>query len=429
MNNVLKYILFFGLTAFPVLAAASTPDWVLEYKQYGALKTGLKNCYFGVGVSNYNQSEADDQARVNFQKMVQVWVQSESRTIRIDTGGTITHEELEQSSLVITREMMRGISVTGSYHDPDQDTYYALIRIDKDEFQRLRQEELKRAWEREKAELEATHRHEEELTTERLRHQHESARNDSIRHVQQREKKARRRVWLQNLAKSEAEFIQTIPTNHLITLRNGVIRDQTNEFMTKIGINPVSFEYFHYALTPFNIENYNLEFILKVGAQNNKIDDQELAVRFQLLPYQKSGQVFRLAVAFGITEYSHKLGNLPSTLLKMQTEWSPLLAANLCLPMVHTHLSVAGDSRRTSLGLDYLVWWDNWRDVVSLIAQLDLIYNPDWRNQYGDPLLLQGGIMFRPGMLMNAALTYENHDTFMFTVKFFFKQKPRAANR
>lgn len=208
---------------------------------------------------------------------------------------------------------------------------------------------------------------------------------------------------------ARADFEAEIPTNRVVTLRNGMVNEGALEISCKMGITPVSFEGAHCAISPPKVP---LELFVRLSAHDNKVQQEEGALRVRLM--HQMGEIYPVSLVFGLVEYTGGLAEIKAT--KMQPDWSPLLGANITLPMLKSHASLYIDSRLLALGIDYFLMYENFRGAISAIMQVDFIFDNEWRNKYHEDVLFQGGFRFRPSEFLNAAFTYENHDTIVFTV-------------
>ncbi|MDP8238489.1 MAG: hypothetical protein P9X24_05330 [Candidatus Hatepunaea meridiana] len=405
----LRIIIFliFASGIFWTLSSAEQPDWVSEYLEKGAVDIDPHQFYFSVGLSEESQDDADNSAKLRFQSQIEVKVKAVCEREIADSKGRITKDKFKKKSKVVVDGVMRGIPVSKRYEDEESGRYFSLIKMKKKDFDRISLEETKRMIEREYAIMREKHAGDEKTEAEKIRHKEVKSEHKEKKRQQHEKDRVSFQTWLRRIAGIESNFLSEIPPNSVITFHNGVIHPEFYEFTLKAGISPVRFDAFHCSVTPFKLP---LALFMQTEMDDDKIQRQDGSIRVQLLP--DKGKVFKTSIAFGFVEYSSGLADIPAT--KMQLTWSPLLTGNVTLPMYHTFASVYGDARKFSVGFDHYLWYDNFIGAVSLMLQMDLIYDKDWRNKYGDEFLIQGGFRFKPSKYMTASITYEEHDTFMF---------------
>jgi hypothetical protein len=78
------------------------------------------------------------------------------------------------------------------------------------------------------------------------------------------------------------------------------------------------------------------------------------------------------------------------------------------------------DGRKASIGWNCFPLPGNFKDGVSLLVQMDYVWNKEWRNRFSDPLLFQTGIRFRASDAFATSFTYEGHELVVFSIEMGF---------
>ncbi len=204
------------------------------------------------------------------------------------------------------------------------------------------------------------------------------------------------------------DFLLDQPPGKVITLRNGQLSSRIHELSFGIGVVPVSISSVYYAY-----HFWQLEFLLNIKFRVNKLEQEDLSLRFQLLP--NTGEFYKTSLAFGFAEYAGSISEMD--LKQVQPKYSPFIAGNITVPIwYNSYISFYGDFRVISLGINNFVLYENFEDRVSFVFQIDFVLDNDFRNRFADQVLFQGGVRFKTFRNMSTSLTYEDHELFVFAV-------------
>ena len=397
MPHIVRIFCFY-LAFFSIIEAQiwdTKPDWVRRYQKGKSIKSAL-DYYYGIGTSKKSQSEADIKAREEFAISVEVKVKSIFEE-EIKEKNRRVFEFSRYSLSELTEISIKGITVTERYEDLRKRTYYSLIKIRKDEYNRIKYGEIKRELERQQMELQRqmlSHQIEEQAAREKTRHWWE------LWEIK-KEEFLRKKVYYR-------EFLQNQPPGKVITLRNGQLSSRTHELSFGIGIVPVSISSLYYAY-----RFWQLELILNMGFRDNQLQQQDLSLKFQLLP--NTGEFYKTSISFGFVEYVGSISEMD--LKEVQPKYSPFIAGNITVPIwYNSYISFYGDFKKVSLGINNFIFYENLKDKVSFLFQIDFILAEDFRNRFVDPVLFQIGLRFKTFRNISSSLTYEDHELFVFSV-------------
>ena len=120
---------------FNWFASSGIPDWV-QHKQEGNSIDDALSYYFGIGVSTESQKEADNLAREEFAKSVEVNVIS-LYTENIKEHNASYSENIETSTLILTDLSIKGISIQERYFDKEKKMFYSLMKLKKEDYNRI----------------------------------------------------------------------------------------------------------------------------------------------------------------------------------------------------------------------------------------------------------------------------------------------------
>ena len=119
------------------------PDWVSFYQkgEIGKIVPD-RNSFFGVGSSSENQGEADFAARLEFSLNVETRVKSSySEIVAVNEGKE--DYKLDINTQVWTDLSLKGVAITEIWQDPESLIYYSLIRISRDEYTAILEQNIK----------------------------------------------------------------------------------------------------------------------------------------------------------------------------------------------------------------------------------------------------------------------------------------------
>ena len=129
------------------------PTWV-QRTQEGRAIDNASDYYYGIGVSSESQDKANTKAREEFAKSVEVKIKSVYEE-NVKARGKRYSEKIDISNTALTDISIRGISITERYYNNEQEKYYALMQVTKDEYNQIFKDELDKEQERQIAQAAA----------------------------------------------------------------------------------------------------------------------------------------------------------------------------------------------------------------------------------------------------------------------------------
>ena len=378
------------------------PEWVRLFQQ-GQPMPDATDVYCGIGASSSMQAEADANARMEFGLNVEVRVENVI-TREVRESEQRMSDEYTSSARVVSNIVLRGISITERYEDTIEKKFYALIRIPKSVYDTLLVTEIRRDLERKKAE----NRISEEQRDEGLRSQ--------MVELDLRKKEEEVRKQERELQRNQyGDFLSLRAPEEVVDLRNGEIGRSLITMAVKTSFSPLDFQSAFFVLGLRRIEiTGNAHFRPNTHSVSKTLEREQAAIKLQLL--DQAGEFYRTSLAFGAVAYSTEstLGAFDS----VKPHYSAFVGANVTIPEAYySFASAYVDARKISLGLSNYPVPGHFKDAVSLVIQVDYVWNKEWRNRFLDPVLVQSGIRFRASDAFITSFTYENHEFLVFTVE------------
>jgi len=431
------FIVFFLVGNIFGLEPSEKPEWIKRHQEGQEIKNADRY-YYGIGNSNKSQEDADAKARREFVLNVEVKVKSVF-VDEIKERNRKASEYSRWSNSQVSEICLRGIGISERYHEDIEKKilgklpmiktqYYSLIQIRKEEYGRIVVEEIKRsinlrehALEEEIAEQRLNTRRQEEALIQKKERVNQERIKESIKEQEhditldkKRSKLSRSienvRNRMQRIYEQESmyrDFLDQKPPFQVLSMCNGELLDGKHGFQAEIGVYPFSFERLFYA---YHIRL--LEFGLNVTLDQNRFDDQDFYIKLQLLP--NKGKFWKTSLAFGYVEYLNSMDKIQFN--RMRPEHSPFIAMNITMaPAYHSYLSLYGDFRKTSVGINNFALYRHFQNNIGFLIQCDFIYDKDFRNRFNDPVLFQAGVRFKATNNLSFTLAYEKHEIFTFS--------------
>lgn len=375
------------------------PEWVRLFLQ-GKGPVDATDYYVGVGSSKTVQEDADAKARQEFGLNVESHVQTVITREIQETEKRLT-DEYTSSARVVSDVVFRGISVTERFEDKEERTFYALIKIQKSVYDTLLVSEIRRDLERKKVE----NRVSEEKRSEELRsHQAELE-------LRKKEEETRR-LEIETERKLYEEFFKQRPPEQVVDTRNAEIARKPNTVGLRLGLSPFAVQSGYYILSL-----WRFEIAAHAYFQENVLQREQASFKIQML--EQAGEFYKTSLAFGVIGYGEasSIKSLDTNRLK----YSLFLTGNVALPNAwYSYASLHVDGRKLSIGMSSFPLQRHFKDGISLLLQMDYVWNRDWRNRFGDALLIQGGIRFRASDAFSTSFCYEKHESFVFSIEMGF---------
>jgi hypothetical protein len=267
--------------------------------------------------------------------------------------------------------------------------------------------EIRRGLERKKAENKA----EEERRTEELRSRQVT--------LELNKKEEETRKQERELEKKQYEdFLSLKAPEQVVDLRNGEIlrKGYTLALKTSLPSFDIQSAYLVLAMWRFEVSaivNFQSDRFLK----SDMLDREQAFFKIQLL--EQAGQFYRTSLAFGVVGYA-RVSTL-AALDSVEPNYSLFVGGDVALPTaLYSYASAYLDGRKASIGWNCFPLPGNFKDGVSLLVQVDYVWNKEWRNRFSDPLLFQTGIRFRASDAFATSFTYEGHKFVVFSIEMGF---------
>ena len=394
------------------------PTWV-QRTQEGRAIDNASDYYYGIGVSSESQDKANTKAREEFAKSVEVKIKSVYEE-NVKATGKRYSEKIDISNTALTDISIRGISITERYYNNEQEKYYALMQVTKDEYNQIFKDELDKEQERQIAQAAADLNQEkialekekrsnlikENKTREKVRHSFESRKIKSKRKII---RKATRRDKLITYR----SFLGLAPPDKVISFRNGELPTGKHAVSMHLGISPVTIENLYYGF-----QFWKMTISTNFNGEGGRFNTQEMMIKFQVMP--NSGEFHKVSASFGYVEFLHSLSKLDD-LESIEPEYSPFLAATMTFPeLFHSFGSIYADTRKVSLGINSYPTYDNFDDTLCLLFELHYIGHSGFRNRFGDAILIQAGVRFKTSEHITTSFIYEDHEMFVFGADYVF---------
>lgn len=402
--------LFISTVLYTNLLSQEQPSWVKQNTIDDA-----RNYYFGIGISDSSFADADLKARIQFAMNVEIKVKSIFEQEIKETNDQYSNHTKVTNQL-ISDVSLKGITVSARYSDS---LYYSLIQYKKDDYDSLIASEIRRELERQKAKnLIEEERRSEEIRTQKVK--------DSLALIQQHENLKKQKEQLALEAKQKeyeeqerefrkkqyGEFLSQLPPEKVVTLRNGELTHGTTSFALKMSVKPFTARraYAAFRLWQFEISS-------DVVLNESKIWQGELFGKIQILP--GIGEYYKTTLAIGISQAAGKLNG--SAIPKGKWKYSFFLSGNVTLPhFAYSHISFYGDKRKFAVGINSYPFYSLFKNHIGFVLDLHYIPDADFRDIYGDPVMLQGGIRLAASEKMSTLFAYEGNERFFLTLELAF---------
>jgi len=378
------------------------PDWVRIFQQ-GANLPDTTDSYCGIGSSTLAQDDADAMARQEFSLNIEARVQNVI-TRNVQETDNVLKDEYSVSARVSSDVVLHGIGITARYEDKDRKQFYALIQVRKSVYDTLLVTEIRRDLERKKAENKV----EEEKKAEELRSRQAEL---DLRHKE--EETRRQEVELEK--KEYEEFLSIKAPEEVVDLRNGEIARKGYTLALKAALAPFDVQSANFTLAMWRFElSANAYFQPEESLKSGKLEREQATFKIQLL--EQAGQLYKSSLAFGVVGYGNEstVGAFDS----IRPSYSVFAAGDIGLPtFLYSFASVYVDGRKAAIGWNCFPLPGSLKEGVSVLVQMDYIWNKNWRNRFSDPLLLQTGIRFRASDAFATSFTYEGHEFLVFSIE------------
>ena len=395
--SVLMVILFISISLF----ANDKPNWFSDYQKTGSIKN-QEEYYWGIGSSKKSKKDADNIALSNFGMCIETKVKSVMNSYLKEKNGKVT-DSISQEIKITSDIGLKGISITGRHYDGK--TYFSLIQYKKSEYNKILKAEIKRDLERQQMELDK--KIEENKLAEKEKQ--EKIRNDSEKQKLDESVSKMKEKFMMQIRNKYPDFFNSKPPYKTISFRNGELIPYKTQLNIKTGLFPISFEEIFLAY-----KVWLFEFSLTSSFYENKYNQQEVQIKYQILPY--SGKFYKFSATFGFTAYKSQL--IKSDFFDSEILFTPFIAGNVTLPNLNfSYLSAYADLAKTGIAINNYVFYKQLKDRISAILEINFIYNDKIKNKFVDSIVIQPAIVFKTTDNLSTTFSYEDNEVWIIGVE------------
>jgi len=410
----MRFIIIFALGVFfDATFLYSQPYWVANR----TIKNNLQY-YYGIGSSKISEKAADDEAYIQFSKMIEVKIQSTTERFLEENKDNISDLTIN-STKIETDIKLRGIAITERFYDEKNKIFYSKIEYPISMYESILKRELKSEIEilieknknEERRKLEGI-RNIEELSkiveAEKIAKFESDKREDKIQQLQ-KERELEYEKFMNQFYKL---FYDKPVSPFLINFQNAELGLNNHEFILKPTVNPVSFIQTNYSFYTKYL-GFSLGFYLK----DKKVEEQDFQAKLRILK-EKFG-IYPVSLALGVVQYSYNISGF-SEFNKIKWGFSPSFMMNISFPQIYSTASVYAESRKMILGFQHYLFFEELKGKFSLMLQSSFWFNTAFSDSFGNKFILEPGITFE--VIENYVLfmiSYE-HNEFL-TLTFDFK--------
>ena len=396
------------------LFAQDQPYWVKH-----ATIPDANKYYFGIGYSDRSRSEADDKARIEFSKMIEVDVISKTE-YELKEKNYKLDDRYKVESRVLANMKLKGIAIHERWQNTATGQYYSLIKYEKDEYENILISDIRREInllseqlrsQEKKAAEELRHKQEmDKINEEKARAEMESQRRKEILNAE----KKRRRSERESLIFQEYQHFYKKPIPpFLIDISNAIVGFPENQVILKPTLYPFSFIQANY--------NHNWSYLgFSFGLYWNNKELQLQDAHLKLKIFRDHYGIYPIAIAIGLVQYSKNISNF-SDLSAIKPGVTPSLYTNASIPQLYSHTTLYLDARKISFGIQYHPFFEHFAGKLYVLVQNDMIFMKEFRNRFNDRFLVQPGIGFEvvPGALF-LLFSYEDNEFITLTLDYKF---------
>ncbi len=376
-----------------------------------------EECYFGIGISQESRQDADDKARVEFAKTLEVQVDARVQHEIIEKRRKAS-EAFSMKNTVMSKMILRGIYISERWTDPETGKFFSLIRVNKEDYNKLIEKEIALEAERH----EALNRFEEKKRQEALRHKESMVKLDSAQtaiELTEKQKKDEMREARKVRQKDHIEYIYRTyghynrfqPHTCLADMKNAEIDPGRHTISIKGSLNRPGFVSASYAMSMFKLLNISFT----MGMHEDRLDRQDATVKFKLL--DGIGKIYRVSAAISFSQYMSALPRIQRfdelKEISLHNEFTVGGMVNVSIPNLYSTTCLQVDRRRVSLGWIIHPLYMHMDEHLGVFIQMDYFSQVFYRNLYGDKWQIQPGIQFMvfPEKVY-ATLAYEDNHLF-----------------
>ena len=163
------------------------------------------------------------------------------------------------------------------------------------------------------------------------------------------------------------------------------------------------------------------EFVFEIAGnavfRDRKFNQQEAYAKIQVLP--AVGEFSKTTLTIGI---SQAIGSIADSGYQFKrSKYSFFVAGNYTDPeWEYSTLSFFGDKRKIALGMTSFPFYSQFKTHFGFVLEANVIFDKEFRNNYGDPFVVNGGIRLQGNGEFSTQFAYENNEQFVLTFEFQF---------
>ena len=398
---LLLLILFYTCSLF---AQSIIPGWVQTFRDGKPIEDVIQY-YFGIGTGS-DFTESDDQARSEFAKNIEIKIAKSIETILLEENEKL-EEELRIKNLVSIEQTLRGIFITERFYDEESDEYLSLIRIDKEEYNQLIIRETELALKRKEEILQQQQeirKLDDQLKEEQIKkEENEIEYQKKILELKKEKSEIKREIY--------EEFLNCTPPRKLISIETACHPRYAFNTDFKLRITPFRADKLDFFLALGHFEFY-------VGSywQNKIYKGKDSGFRLQLIP--NIGKVIKYNLSVGVLCTDFPAEAFDKSFKEMN--FVPQITGTVCLPMYYSYATCHLSSTQIAVGVNNYYLFESLQEKISFIIEFKIIPKKEYRNKFGDVLLLQPGIHFQPSDMLGATFSFEENHKIIFTLEWSF---------
>lgn len=374
---------------------AQAPDWVELYMEGRISEIAGVNYYVGVGESSSSMDEADQNARVNFAKAVETNVTSTMEEVYRQEGD-MEEATLEATLSVQTDVSLKGITISQQYTDEDQGIFYSMIKILRQDYTLILEQNIREELAVQQAELE---RRQIELEQEQMAQDQEMA---EFRLEEQRR---------ENQLARYADYLEREPYPMLVSFENAEMYHGRQHINGSFNMSKsFALRNLAYSVNFFDVLQVGTNHIFDFDT-NTTLVYSDLDAKFALL--DNNGTMVKVSAAIGGRLYMiDPVNNLDDISQGGGTLYG---VANIAVPQLYyTDYSLYVGLDKAALGVAWYPLFKWMEESVGVLAESVYYFNPEMR--YGETeraFRFQMGLQFRPADAACTRITWEdNFQTF-----------------
>jgi len=403
---------------------SSDPEWVELYQKGEPGAIAGTGYYLGIGESSLSQEDADEKARVSFAKNVETRVVSSMKEVYKEQPG------VEENSISISLEVstdlsLKGVGITHQFIDPLTGIYYSMIKIDRQEYMVIVEQNIREELLQEKALLERKRLEMEQEAQEqeaRRLAEEQKLRDEQLEQQQALQRESMRKAQREAQLQQFAEYLHRQPYSRLISFDNGELFTGRHMLSTSVGLDDnYLVRNLGYALTFGEILQFGTSHRLNFndGIQTASLVYSDAEAKIGLL--NNNGRLVKVSAALGVRGFlTYPVDKNRRTEISGTLYGAVVLAAP---QLLYTDLSLYAGLDRIAVGAAWYPLFNVLGNSLALLGETTYLYNEDLQGLQSKAILTQVGLQLRAGDAFCSRLTWEdNFSTFVLAIDINWKR-------